>query len=65
MGDYNQFNSPWVRLKNQSPMVWGFVLLFIATLLALIPTNFTRTFALLPLFVGGFFLYQAFFKSKY
>ncbi len=65
MYEDNKFNSPWVRLKNISPMAWGFVLILIAAGLASIPIGFFRTFALLPLLVGGLLLYQAIYKNKY
>lgn len=65
MSEYNQFDSPWVRIKNLSPLVWGIVLILIAGGLALIPIGFFRTLAILPLLVGGLFLYQAIYRNKY
>ena len=65
MYEGNKFDSPWVRLKNISPLAWGFVLIIVAALLALIPLGFFRTFALLPLLVGGLLLYQAIYRNKY
>jgi hypothetical protein len=67
MYEENKFNSPLVKLSRVSPLVWGFILVIIAGLLAMIPffQSFFRTLALLPLLVGGLLLYQAIWKNKY
>lgn len=65
MNEENKFDSPWVRLKNISPMIWGFVLILLAAGLAVIPIGFFRTLSILPLLLGGLLLYQAIYKNKY
>ncbi len=65
MYEGNKFDSPWVRIKNISPLAWGIVLILIAAGFAAIPLTFFRTFAILPLIIGGLLLYQAIYKNKY
>lgn len=67
MYEGNKFNSPLVQLSRMSPLVWAIILLIIAGLLVLIPfwQGFFRTLAILPLFLGGLFFYQAIFKNRY
>ncbi len=69
MSDFesSKFNSPLVKLKQMSPLAWGFILLIIAALLVLIPfwQSFFRTLAVMPLAVGGLLIYQAIYHNKY
>jgi fatty acid desaturase len=69
MSDFenNKFNSPLVKLKQISPLAWGFFLVVIAGILVLIPfwQGFFRTLALLPLVIGGLMIYQAIYHNKY
>jgi len=67
MSDFesSKFNSPLVKIKQISPLVWGFILILIAGGLALIPFNFFRTLAILPLVIGALLLYQSIYHNKY
>ncbi|OGY25984.1 MAG: hypothetical protein A2Z24_02605 [Candidatus Woykebacteria bacterium RBG_16_44_10] len=52
------------RISHISPLVWAFVLLFVAFLLIKIPTDFTKKLAALPLLVAILLFYQAIFRGK-
>lgn len=65
MYENSRFSSPLVKLKSISPLFWGFALVLLAGLLVMIPINFFKTLALLPLVIGGLLLYQAIYRNKY
>ncbi|HEY4694684.1 MAG TPA: hypothetical protein VIH52_01850 [Candidatus Nanoarchaeia archaeon] len=65
MYEGNRFNSPLVKLKNTSPLVWAIILLALAGLFALIPLQFFKILTIPPLLLGGLLFYQAVFKNKY
>lgn len=65
MDPSNQFDSPLVKIKRISPLLWGFILIIIAFLLTQIPVGFFRTLAILPLILGGLLIYQAIYHNKY
>ncbi|OGY29157.1 MAG: hypothetical protein A3F35_03150 [Candidatus Woykebacteria bacterium RIFCSPHIGHO2_12_FULL_45_10] len=65
MYEDSRYDSPLVRLKRVSPLAWGILLLVIAFLLTRVPFRFFKLLAILPLVVGGLFLYQAIWKNKY
>jgi hypothetical protein len=52
------------RLSHISPLVWAFILLFVAFLLVKIPTDFTKKLAILPTVIALLLFYQAIFRGK-
>jgi hypothetical protein len=52
------------KLARISPLVWAFVLLFVAFLLIKIPTDVTKKLAALPLIVAILLFYQTIFRGK-
>ncbi len=65
MYEGDRYSSPWVKLRQMSPLFWGIILILLALVLAFLPFRFFRTIAIFPLVVGGLFFYQAIFKNKY
>jgi len=60
----NKFRDIIWKLSRMSPLVWAFILLFIAFILVKVGWDFAKKLAVLPTVIAFFLFYQAIFRGK-